>query len=104
MSRLFAIAVATLILVACQAISPVRALACAGDDCFPGYFWPQFHYEGVDRFKPRLHDGVPIVRDYPDYYGAYTGTACIWTKRTISTPNGPAIGLVPFCKSYGALD
>jgi hypothetical protein len=104
MSRLFAIAVATLVLIACQAISPARVLACDGDDCFPGHFWPQFHYRGVHRFQPKLHDGVPIVRDYPDYYGAYYGTACIWTQRTVPTENGPAVALVPHCASYGALD
>jgi hypothetical protein len=105
MSRQFRILIAALILIACDAALPVRALAlCSGSGCFYGGFWPPYYYQGVKRFYPRFEDGGPAVMDYPDFYGAFYGTGCVWTRRTVSTPNGPAVAMVPFCASYGALD
>jgi len=68
------------------------------DGCFPLDF-PPYWVPRVHKFRPRPHDGVPLVTNRRLYPEGYHGVGCIWSRRVVkATPLGPALD--PDCVSY----
>lgn len=98
MSRVLSMMIAATVLVL-SAHSATASDFGGCDACFPGDFPPHW-VPRIHKFRPRPRDGLPLVTNRRLYPDGYHGVGCLWTRRVVATPHGPARILVPDCVSY----
>ena len=99
MWRLHCFVVALLVLMQSVEIAAAREVFCTDGACFvvrSPFYAKRHHFH----FYPQPRDGVPVVEGFHHQLDSYHGTACIWTWRSVLTPDGPAPALAPDCTSY----
>lgn len=78
-------------------VATAHELICPNAACD---FLPLWPHARAHNFHPRLRDGVPLVKDFPNDPEGYYGTGCVWSRRPLATPAGPQWRWARYCVSY----
>lgn len=100
MLRLFKIVFVLLAVAAGAPMAAAHEWYCPYGACLPSGFHLGYPIGKVHNFHPRPRDGSPVVNDYPEFPEAYHGVGCVWGRRSVLTPQGPAWTVVPYCLDY----
>jgi hypothetical protein len=99
MFRLCKLAIAAAVLTPLAATAAVAGAAiCPDGACVvvgPGHYPTRLH-----DFRPRLRDGLPMLDSVHTDPTELHGVGCIWTRRPVPTPSGPAWGIGEDCWRY----